>query len=83
MIINVDRRTARIPAGAAVALRELWKKMLAQANPNDTLPDFLLNGEAIEFSLDTFPNSISVDELPSVAKEEAVVLQRLRNLLVD
>jgi len=80
--ISVDRRTARIPARTAIALKQLWKKMLSQANPTDAPPD-LIDGESIEFSLDTSPNSISVDELPAVAKDQSVALERLRNLLVD
>jgi hypothetical protein len=60
----------------------LWKKMLSQANPNDAPPDFV-NGEAIEFSLDKSPTAISMEELPTAAREQASTLQRLRNLLAD
>jgi hypothetical protein len=80
--ISVDQHTAKIPATAAVALKTLWRKMLSQANPNDAPADFI-NGEAIEFSLNKSPTLISMEELPSVAREQATTLQRLRNLLAD
>jgi len=81
-IINVDRRTARIPAQTAVALKTLWEKMLSQANPNDAPPNFV-NGEAIEFSFDKSPAAISIEELPLAAKEQVITLQLLRNLLAN
>jgi hypothetical protein len=80
--IDVDRQTARIPGRTAVVLRELWKKLLAQANPNDAPPEFAVNGEAIELSLDAVPYPASIDEIPVVGNEEGVALERLRDLLM-
>ena len=79
--VDVDRQRAWIPKSAAVALRQLWTKLLAQANPTDAPPDFSVNGEAIELSLDASPTPVSIDEIPVLGKEEAGTLQRLRALL--
>jgi hypothetical protein len=80
--IAVDQQTARIPERTAVVLKELWKKLLAQANPNDAPPESSVDGEAIEFSLDAVPYPVSIDEIPVVGKEESVALERLRELLM-
>jgi hypothetical protein len=81
MTISIDRQTAKIPTSTAVALRELWTKLLAQANPIDAPPEFSRDGEALEFSLDALPNPVSLDEMPAIAKDQTQTLERLRNLL--
>jgi hypothetical protein len=80
--IAVDRRTAPIPQRTAVVLKGLWKKLLAHANPSDAPPQFSVDGEAIEFSLDAAPCPVSMDEIPLVGKEESVALEQLRDLLM-
>ena len=81
MTISIGRQTAKIPTDAAVALRELWRKLLTAANPSDAPPEFSVSGEAMEFSLDALPNPVSVDEIPALAKDETQMLERLRDLL--
>jgi hypothetical protein len=80
--ISVGRLDARIPADTAVALKGLWKKILSQTPGSELSMLPSSDGEIVEFSLDTWKNSLSAGELEIIAEEQTVRVQRLRDLLM-
>jgi hypothetical protein len=81
--ISVGRLDARIPADTAVALKRLWRKILSQTPGSELSMLPSSDGEIVEFSLDTWKNSLSAGELEIIAGEQTAQVQRLRDLLIE